>query len=207
MTTDAPLVLLLSGVNLNLLGHREPTIYGDATLDDHVATARAAAEPLSRTKPRVAIELRDAQRPRLAQLGAPRPPNDHVTRWWSTRSRLPRVIALVLEEGEHARPRWWLRSAPRPLARQHGQRRSHHTSSGVTVDGDVLSHSAPQSGPHGACSAAARRCGHHPCATAARRIGLGPLRCLRELMHPIRHSPIRPAPPAHHRAANERPRA
>ena len=44
MTTDAPLVLLLSGVNLNLLGHREPTIYGDATLDDHVATARAAAE-------------------------------------------------------------------------------------------------------------------------------------------------------------------
>jgi len=39
-----PIVLLLSGVNLNLLGEREPLIYGRATLDDHVKTARAAAE-------------------------------------------------------------------------------------------------------------------------------------------------------------------
>jgi 3-dehydroquinate dehydratase-2 len=37
-------VLLLSGPNLNLLGEREPEIYGTATLDDHVATARKAAE-------------------------------------------------------------------------------------------------------------------------------------------------------------------
>lgn len=42
MTT--PLVLLLSGVNLDLLGQRQPEVYGTATLDDHVATARAAAE-------------------------------------------------------------------------------------------------------------------------------------------------------------------
>jgi 3-dehydroquinate dehydratase-2 len=39
-----PVVLLLSGPNLNLLGEREPDIYGTATLDDHVATARAAAD-------------------------------------------------------------------------------------------------------------------------------------------------------------------
>jgi 3-dehydroquinate dehydratase II len=41
--TGTPVVLLLSGPNLNLLGDREPEVYGTATLDDHVATARQAA--------------------------------------------------------------------------------------------------------------------------------------------------------------------
>jgi 3-dehydroquinate dehydratase II len=39
-----PVVLLLSGPNLDLLGTREPEVYGHETLDDHVAAARAAAD-------------------------------------------------------------------------------------------------------------------------------------------------------------------
>jgi 3-dehydroquinate dehydratase-2 len=41
-----PTVLLLSGPNLNLLGIREPDIYGAATLDDHVKSATAVAADL-----------------------------------------------------------------------------------------------------------------------------------------------------------------
>jgi 3-dehydroquinate dehydratase-2 len=39
----AQTVLLLSGPNLQLLGEREPSVYGLATLEDHVATATQAA--------------------------------------------------------------------------------------------------------------------------------------------------------------------
>ena len=38
------IVLLLSGPNLNLLGDRQPEIYGTASLEDHVDAARVVAE-------------------------------------------------------------------------------------------------------------------------------------------------------------------
>ena len=40
---SGPIVLLISGPNLDLLGGREPEVYGTATLDDHVGRARAVA--------------------------------------------------------------------------------------------------------------------------------------------------------------------
>lgn len=46
---DTCIVALLHGPNLNLLGQREPNIYGSATLDDYVAATVAAAEPLGLT--------------------------------------------------------------------------------------------------------------------------------------------------------------
>jgi 3-dehydroquinate dehydratase-2 len=44
--TGTPIVVLLSGPNLNLLGSREPGVYGTTTLQQHVAGARATAESL-----------------------------------------------------------------------------------------------------------------------------------------------------------------
>jgi 3-dehydroquinate dehydratase-2 len=42
-------ILLLSGPNLNLLGEREPEVYGTDTLDDCVGDARVAAEGAGHT--------------------------------------------------------------------------------------------------------------------------------------------------------------
>ena len=46
MAKSAKRVLLLNGPNLNLLGEREPEVYGTATLADHVASATQTATDL-----------------------------------------------------------------------------------------------------------------------------------------------------------------
>lgn len=45
-TAPRGLLLLIDGPNLNLLGEREPEVYGTTTLAEHVDTARWAAEEL-----------------------------------------------------------------------------------------------------------------------------------------------------------------
>lgn len=59
----SPLVLLLHGPNLDLLGEREPEVYGSATLADHVVSARATATELG-------MELEDLQSASEAELVA-----------------------------------------------------------------------------------------------------------------------------------------
>jgi 3-dehydroquinate dehydratase-2 len=58
-----PLLLLLSGPNLQLFGQRQPEIYGTAALVDHVERARATAG-------RLGIDLRHVQSDSEAELVA-----------------------------------------------------------------------------------------------------------------------------------------
>lgn len=69
------IIALLHGPNLNLLGEREPQIYGSDTLDDYVAAATAAAaehghtvEPLQTNHEGVLVDAIHAARGRAAAI-------------------------------------------------------------------------------------------------------------------------------------------
>lgn len=85
-------ILLLSGPNLNLLGSREPEIYGTGTLDEHVATASAAAS-------QAGYELEHLQSNHEGDL---------VDAVHAARDR---VVALVVNAGAFTHSSWALHDA------------------------------------------------------------------------------------------------
>ena len=119
-----PLVLLLSGPNLNLLGQREPEVYGAATLEDHVARASSTAERLG-----LSIEHRQsnhegdlvdaihAARGRAAAIIINPGAFTHYA--WSLHDALGTFDGPIVEvhlSNPHAREEWRHRSVVSPVA-------------------------------------------------------------------------------------------
>ena len=79
-------ILLLSGPNLNLLGEREPEVYGTTTLDELVAIARETAakhRPRRRApavEPRRRAHRRDPRRARPVRRDRVQPGRVHALR-------------------------------------------------------------------------------------------------------------------------------
>ena len=88
----APVVLLLSGPNLGLLGARQPEIYGTATLADHVARADRAAA-------RSGLELKHLQSEHEADLVA------------AVHDARGTVAAIVVNAGALSHSSWALHDA------------------------------------------------------------------------------------------------
>ena len=98
----ATTVLLLSGPNLNLLGIREPDIYGSATLEDHVAGAKAVAsdlgmelEHLQSNHEGALVEAVHAARGRVAAIIVNAAAMTHYS--WSLRDALAAFDGPVVE--------------------------------------------------------------------------------------------------------------
>ena len=119
-----PTVLLLSGPNLNLLGIREPDIYGAATLDDHVALATAVAgdlglelEHLQSNHEGVLVEAVHGGRGRVAAIIVNAAAMTHYS--WSLRDALAAFDGPVVElhlSNTEARESWRHTSVVSPVA-------------------------------------------------------------------------------------------
>ena len=120
-----PIVLLLSGPNLNLLGEREPEIYGTATLDDLVARARAAAdthgldvEHVQSNGERELVEAIQQARARCAAIIINAGALTHYA--WSLHDALAAFDGVVVElhiSNPNAREAWRHTSVIAPVAR------------------------------------------------------------------------------------------
>jgi 3-dehydroquinate dehydratase-2 len=119
-----PTVLLLSGPNLNLLGIREPEIYGAATLEDHVKTATAVAadlgmelEHLQSNHEGVLVDAVHGARGRVAAIIVNAAAMTHYS--WSLRDALAAFDGPVVElhlSNTAARESWRHTSVVSPVA-------------------------------------------------------------------------------------------
>ena len=120
----APVVLLLSGPNLNLLGERQPLVYGTQTLDELVARARAAAgkhglalEHLHSNHEGALVDAVQAARGRAAAIIVNAGALTHYS--WSLRDALATFEGPVVElhlSNPNAREPWRHTSVVAPVA-------------------------------------------------------------------------------------------
>jgi 3-dehydroquinate dehydratase-2 len=117
-------VLLLSGPNLNLLGEREPEVYGPETLAEHVAAAEVAAaahdlvlEHLQSNHEGVLVDAIHAARGRCAAIVVNPGALTHYA--WSLHDALAAFDGPVVElhlSNPAAREPWRHRSVVAPVA-------------------------------------------------------------------------------------------
>jgi 3-dehydroquinate dehydratase-2 len=92
VTVSRPIVLLLHGPNLNLLGDREPEIYGTATLQDHVDRVRGLCDDAG-------FDLEDLQSNAESELVA------------AVQGARKRVAAIIVNAGALTHYGWSLHDA------------------------------------------------------------------------------------------------
>lgn len=117
-------ILLLNGPNLNLLGSREPEIYGTATLDDHVRAAAEAAQRCGLTLEHVQsnhegdlVDAIQAARGRLSAIIVNAGAFTHYA--WSIHDALASFDGVVIEvhlSNPGAREQWRHTSVITPVA-------------------------------------------------------------------------------------------
>jgi len=123
--TARPIVLLLHGPNLNLLGDREPEIYGTTTLRDHVDRVRARCdnagfdlEDLQSNAEHELVEAVQRARRRVAAIIVNAGALTHYG--WSLHDALATYDGIVVEvhlSNPNARDPWRHTSVVAPVAR------------------------------------------------------------------------------------------